>query len=77
MKTKLPSYCPEHPQAGILHDWKRTQFSVRGGDTGTPLDSDHHYYCAICQIELCSPEEFEKRKQGLIKNAKKLSEMEW
>jgi hypothetical protein len=63
MKTNLPSYCPQHRDAPILHDWQRTQFSVRGGDKGMPLDSDHHYYCVVCRMEVCSPEEFEERQK--------------
>ena len=77
MKTKLPSCCPAHRDAAILHEWKRVQFSVIGGDVGTPLDSEHRYFCAVCHTEVCSPEEFEKRKQGLNLTLKELSEMEW
>ena len=60
----LPSFCKEHPQAQILHEWNRTVFTVRGGESGSPLDGGHQYFCAVCHTELCSPEEFENRQKS-------------
>jgi hypothetical protein len=50
----LPVYCPDHPEADILHEWDRTVYHIRGGESGNPLDSNHHYYCSICRKELAN-----------------------
>jgi len=60
----LPSYCKEHQQAEILHEWDKTIYSIRGGESGNPLNHNHHYYCAVCRCEVCSPEEFDNRQKS-------------
>lgn len=52
-RTKcLWNFCPAHPTADVVHEWQRTRYHISGGESGTPLDTDHHYYCSVCGREL-------------------------
>ena len=57
----LPSLCPNHPDAKIRHEWDREMCVWNGLPRGGGIDKNHHYYCNECGLELCSPEEYEKR----------------
>ena len=61
----LPSYCRKHPKEQIRHIWDKKQWVLNGYPSGVGLDMNHRYECSICGLEVCSPEEFEKRKNLL------------
>jgi hypothetical protein len=60
---ELPSKCDKHPNAQIRHEWDQTHYVLNGYPAGTGVRSNHRYFCNECGLELCSDEEYEKRRK--------------
>lgn len=59
----LPSICPAHPDAEIRHEYLLERCVWNGEPRGLGIEKDHHYYCSVCGLEVCSPNEFIKRME--------------
>jgi len=60
--SNLPSICADHPKAQVRHEWDQKHYVLNGYPAGTGIKGNHQYFCSVCGRELCSPEEFDRRK---------------
>ena len=60
-EKNLPSFCANHPKARIRKEYDEVHYVMNGIPVGLGIKKNIHYYCNICNRELCSKEEYERR----------------
>ena len=59
---ELPWVCNDHPEAQVRKSWDRTYYVMNGYPSGSGIDSNFKYECAVCGRELAAEPPAEQSK---------------